>query len=80
MELPSHFLLFLLGLGLWWAIFLLLYREGNLKRYGFSLEGGMLLWRTGRGLRFIDRTARRHRRWWLTVSYTHLTLPTNREV
>ncbi len=65
MELPSHFLLFLLGLGLWWAIFLLLYREWNLKRYGFSLEGGMLLWRTGRGLRFIDRTARRHRRWWL---------------
>jgi membrane-associated protease RseP (regulator of RpoE activity) len=65
MELPPYLLPFLLGLGFFWAVFLLLYREWGLKRYGFSLEGGMLLWRTGRGLRFIDRTARRHRRWWL---------------
>jgi hypothetical protein len=65
MELPPYLLPFLLGLGVFWAVFLLLYREWGLRRYGFSLEGGMLLWRTERGLRFIDRTARRHRGWWL---------------
>ena len=64
MELPPYLLPFLLGLGVFWAVFLLLYREWGLRRYGFSLEGGMLLWRTERGLRFIDRTARRHRGWW----------------
>jgi membrane-associated protease RseP (regulator of RpoE activity) len=65
MELPPYLLPFLLGLGFFWAVFLLLYREWNLKRYGLSLEGGMLLWRTSRGLRFIDRTARGRRGGWI---------------
>lgn len=64
MDLSQHLLLFLLGLGFFWAVFLLLYREWGLKRYGLSLEGGMLLWRTGRGLRFIDRAAREHKSGW----------------
>lgn len=65
MDLSQHLLLFLLGLGFFWAVFLLLYREWGLKRYGFSLEGGMLLWRTERGLSLIDRAARRRRAGWI---------------
>ncbi|MEM2978309.1 MAG: site-2 protease family protein [Candidatus Hadarchaeales archaeon] len=65
MDPSQHLLLFLLGLGFFWAVFLLLYREWGLKRYGFSLEGGMLLWRTERGLSLIDRAARRRRTGWV---------------
>ncbi|MEM0359245.1 MAG: site-2 protease family protein [Candidatus Hadarchaeales archaeon] len=65
MELSQSLLLLLLGLGSFWAIFLLFYREGHLKKYGFSLEGGMLLWRTERGLRIIDRVAKKRRKGWI---------------
>ena len=55
----------LIGIGLFWVIVLILNRRYELKKRGITLEGGALLWRTKRGLRFIDRTARAHKRGWL---------------
>ena len=55
----------LIGIGLFWVIVLILNRRYELKKRGITLEGGALIWRTKRGLRFIDRTARAHKRSWL---------------
>ena len=55
----------LIGIVLFWAIVLILNRRYKLKKRGITLEGGALIWRTKRGLRFIDRTARAHKRGWL---------------
>jgi len=55
----------LLAIALFWIIVIYLNRTFNLKKHGVAFESGMLIWRTKRGLRFIDRVGKRFRRFWL---------------
>ncbi|MEA1904722.1 MAG: hypothetical protein U9M97_02430, partial [Candidatus Hadarchaeota archaeon] len=56
----------LLFIGTLWAGILLIDRYYNLKKRGFEVAPGLIMWRTKRGLKFIDRVAKGHRRSWLT--------------
>ncbi len=56
----------LLFIGALWAGILLIDRYYNLKKRGFEVAPGLIMWRTKRGLKFIDRVAKSHRRGWLT--------------
>jgi membrane-associated protease RseP (regulator of RpoE activity) len=56
----------LLFIGALWAGILLIDRYYNLKKRGFEVAPGLIMWRTKRGLKFIDRIAKSHRRGWLT--------------
>jgi membrane-associated protease RseP (regulator of RpoE activity) len=51
--------------GFWLAI-LALDRRYNLKKRNFEVAPGILMWRTKRGLNFIDNTARAHKGGWRT--------------
>jgi membrane-associated protease RseP (regulator of RpoE activity) len=55
----------LLAIALFWIVVLYLNRTFNLKKHGIAFESGMLIWRTKRGLRFIDRVGKRFRRFWI---------------
>jgi membrane-associated protease RseP (regulator of RpoE activity) len=55
----------LLAIALFWIIVIYLNRTFNLKKHGVAFESGMLIWRTKRGLRFIDRVGKRFRRFWI---------------
>jgi len=55
----------LLAIALFWIIVIYLNRTFNLKKHGVAFESGMLIWRTKRGLRFIDRVGKRFRRFWV---------------
>jgi membrane-associated protease RseP (regulator of RpoE activity) len=55
----------LLAIALFWIIVLYLNRTFDLKKHGVAFESGMLIWRTKRGLRFIDRVGKRFRRFWI---------------
>jgi membrane-associated protease RseP (regulator of RpoE activity) len=55
----------LLAIALFWIIVIYLNHAFNLKKHGVAFESGMLIWRTKRGLRFIDRVGKRFRRFWL---------------
>lgn len=57
-------ILVLLSVALLWAILYRLSRSYDLKKRGITIEGGMLMWRTKRGLWLIDRIARASRRGW----------------
>lgn len=48
---------------LFWAFVGLLNRRFDLKKRGFSASPGMLMWRTKRGLKLIDRLARPKKFW-----------------
>lgn len=48
---------------LFWDIVGLLNRWYDLKKRGFSISPGMIMWRTKRGLNFINRVARAKRFW-----------------
>ena len=54
----------LLSVILLWAILYRLSRSYDLKKRGITIEGGMLMWRTKRGLWLIDRIARASKRGW----------------
>ncbi len=51
-------------LALFWASLILLNRRCHLEKHGFTIAPGMLMWRTKRGLRFIDRVAKSSQRGW----------------
>jgi len=53
-------------LDLFWASLILLNRRYHLEKHGFTIAPGMLMWRTKRGLRFIDRVAKSSKRGWRT--------------
>jgi membrane-associated protease RseP (regulator of RpoE activity) len=55
----------LLAIALFWIIVIYLNRTFDLKKHGVAFESGMLIWRTKRGLRFIDRVGKRFRRFWI---------------
>ncbi len=47
-----------------WAIILLANRKYDLKKRGFAISPGFVMWRTKRGLQFIDRVAKFSKRGW----------------
>jgi membrane-associated protease RseP (regulator of RpoE activity) len=49
---------------LFWDIVGLMNRWFHLEKRGFTISPGVLMWRTKRGLNFIDKTAKSNRRWW----------------
>lgn len=55
----------LLAIALFWIVVLYINRTFDLKKHGVAFESGMLIWRTKRGLRFIDRVGKRFRRFWV---------------
>jgi membrane-associated protease RseP (regulator of RpoE activity) len=55
----------LLVIALFWIIVIYLNRTFDLKKHGIAFESGMLIWRTKRGLHFIDRVGKRFRRFWV---------------
>jgi membrane-associated protease RseP (regulator of RpoE activity) len=55
----------LLVIALFWIIVIYLNRTFDLKKHGVAFESGMLIWRTKRGLHFIDRVGKRFRRFWV---------------
>ncbi len=57
-------LIVLAALGALWAIILFANRKYDLKKRGFAISPGILMWRTKRGLRFIDRVAKFSKRGW----------------
>jgi len=57
-------LVVLAGLAALWAIILLANRRYDLKKRGFTISPGFVMWRTMRGLRFIDRVAKSSKRGW----------------
>ena len=56
----------LLFLIIFWAAVLGLNRLYNLKKRNIEVAPGILMWRTKRGLKFIDRVAASHRSGWRT--------------
>jgi len=56
-------LVFLAG---FWLVILALNRRYNLKKKNIEVGPGILMWRTKRGLNFIDRTAKAHKGGWRT--------------
>jgi len=55
----------LLFIVVFWIVVFYLNRSFNLKKRGITVESGMLIWRTKRGLKFIDRVGKRFRRFWV---------------
>ena len=55
----------LLVIALFWIIVIYISRTFDLKKHGVAFESGMLIWRTKRGLHFIDRVGKRFRRFWV---------------
>ncbi|RLG56812.1 MAG: hypothetical protein DRN83_03225 [Hadesarchaea archaeon] len=51
---------------LFWNVVGLINRWHKLEKHGITVSPGMLIWRTKRGLGFIDRVARAYRRGWVT--------------
>ena len=51
-------------LGVFWLVVFALDRFYNLKKWNIEVGPGVLLWRTKRGLNFIDWVARAHKRGW----------------
>lgn len=47
-----------------WTIILLANRRYDLKKRGFAISPGFVMWRTKRGLQFIDRVAKFSKRGW----------------
>ena len=56
-------LVFLAG---FWLVIFALDRRYNLKKRNIEVGPGILMWRTKRGLNFIDRTAKAHKGGWRT--------------
>ncbi len=52
-------------LGIIWGWMLYANRKYDLRKKGFEVMPGIIMWRTTRGLKFIDREAKRHRRFWV---------------
>jgi len=48
---------------LFWDIVGLMNRWFHLEKHGFTISPGVLMWRTKRGLNFIDKTAKFNKRW-----------------
>jgi len=61
----SAIILTLLLIGMFWAGALIAHRRYDLKRRGIEVAPGFLMWRTTRGLKFIDRAAKACRKGWL---------------
>lgn len=58
----NDLLVFLIITGAIWLVALITYYRYDMKKRGFSLHPGMIMWRTTKGLGFLDRTATRFRR------------------
>jgi len=56
----------LLFIIVFWAVILGINRRYNLKKRNIEVAPGILMWRTTRGLKFIDRVATSHRSGWRT--------------
>lgn len=56
---------FVLAIAAIWIAILAFYRRLSLSKRGFTLSFGTLMWRTKKGLGFIDGLARRFRRGWI---------------
>ncbi len=50
-------------LAAFWAVVMLASRKFDLKKRGFSVSPGMIMWRTKKGLKLIDRLSRPKRFW-----------------
>lgn len=61
---PWWLLVVLATLAALWVIILLANRKYNLKKRGFTISPGLMMWRTKRGLHFIDRVAGISKRGW----------------
>ena len=57
-------LVVLAALAALWVIILLANRRYDLKKRGFTISPGFVMWRTKRGLQFIDRVAKSSKRGW----------------
>ncbi|MFQ6130283.1 MAG: site-2 protease family protein [Candidatus Hadarchaeaceae archaeon] len=57
-------LVVLAALAALWTTILLANRRYDLKKRGFTISPGIIMWRTKRGLRFIDRVAKSSKRGW----------------
>jgi len=57
-------LVVLAALAALWTIILLANRRYDLKKRGFAISPGFVMWRTKRGLQFIDRVAKFSKRGW----------------
>lgn len=57
-------LVILAALAALWTIILLANRRYDLKKRGFAISPGLIMWRTKWGLHFIDRVARVSKRGW----------------
>ncbi len=56
--------LIVIALLLFWGFILLTNRQYHLEKRGFAISPGVLMWHTERGLDFIDRVGRSHKRGW----------------
>jgi membrane-associated protease RseP (regulator of RpoE activity) len=61
---PQWVLIALAVLALFWVSLILANRRYHLEKRGFTISSGMLMWRTERGLKFIDRIAKISPRGW----------------
>jgi len=57
-------LIVLAALAVLWAIIMLANRRYDLKKRGFTISPGIVMWRTKRGLQFIDHVAKSSKRGW----------------
>ncbi len=60
----------LLFLAIFWSVLYLISRRRDLKKRNIEVGPGWLMWRTKRGLEFIDRTASAHKRGWAAFGTT----------
>ncbi len=63
MTLLDGLLIFLALIVIYGIAVYILHKKGILKKYNVSLYGPALMWRTERGIRFLERRARRTRLW-----------------
>ncbi|MBU2652623.1 MAG: site-2 protease family protein [Bacteroidetes bacterium] len=65
LQMLEWILIALALLALFWLFLVLANRRYHLEKRGFTITPGVLMWRTKRGLRFIDRVGGTCRRGWL---------------
>lgn len=63
MSLLDGILIFLLLVIIYGVLVYILHKKGILKKYNISLYGPALMWRTQRGITFLEHRARRRRLW-----------------
>lgn len=61
----NDLVIFLLLIGAIWLVILATYKKLSLSKRGFTLSPAILMWKTTRGLKFIDRIGKKFRKWWI---------------